>query len=491
MKNLILFNIVFSITTFYGCGKGDVLKEVANDALPSSEQSKEEPVYKKSLIKGHEQIVPLEYGEPITASSCTIEDAEGVNITSPCSCNVSGECTVGLTPTGDGSATYTFVVTDGAVESSRETVRAKVNEIVPFISTWRVGDVAYGDGDLSVTLPLKYGFNYDFTVDWGDGNTAEVTSYNDPDIGHTYASDGDYTITITGLVEAWAFNDFGDADKILTVAELGTVGWKSLSTAFFGCDNLTTISGGDTSNVTDMSWMFATTKLATPITTNWDTSKVVRMNEMFFNSEKANPDTSKWDTSNVIDMSRMFSSSDLANPDTSRWNTSNVIDMSFMFHQAEVANPDVSDWDTSSVTDMSWMFYNADAANPNTKTWNTSKVENMGYMFASTDIANPNTSDWDTSAVTDMSSMFSFSKIADPDMSGWNFIGVISLSNMFMGTAISTTNYDALLIQLDATAGSNLTFHAGTSKYTKNSAADTARSNLLSDSWAINDGGSI
>ena len=70
------------------------------------------------------------------------------------------------------------------------------------------------------------------------------------------------------------------------------------------------------------------------------------------------------DTSNVTDMSYMFYGATNANPDVSKWDTSNVIDMGFMFAGATNANLDVSKWDTSKVTDMRSMFYNAKNANP-------------------------------------------------------------------------------------------------------------------------------
>ena len=105
--------------------------------------------------------------------------------------------------------------------------------------------------------------------------------------------------------------------------------------------------------------------------------------------------------------------------------------------------------------------------------------------------ANPDTSNWNTSSVTNMLSMFNGATSADPDMSGWDFSSVTNLGNMFRDVTLSTVNYDNMLIRLDATAGSGLALHAGSSKYTSGSAASTARANLISDSWTINDGGSI
>ncbi|MCK5535653.1 MAG: hypothetical protein KAI79_02440, partial [Bacteroidales bacterium] len=49
----------------------------------------------------------------------------------------------------------------------------------------------------TITLPLAGTVNVD--VDWGDGNSETVTTA-DP-LNHTYASGGNYTVTITILEE--------------------------------------------------------------------------------------------------------------------------------------------------------------------------------------------------------------------------------------------------------------------------------------------------
>lgn len=62
------------------------------------------------------------------------------------------------------------------------------------------------------------------------------------------------------------------------------------------------------------------------------------------------------DTSQVTDMSFMFADTAEANPDVSGWDTSRVENMSFMFSGAKKARPDISGWDMSQVTDMRGMF---------------------------------------------------------------------------------------------------------------------------------------
>ena len=68
----------------------------------------------------------------------------------------------------------------------------------------------------------------------------------------------------------------------------------------------------DTSEITDMSYMFTYSKFNGDIS-NWDVSKVKNMQEMFYNSKFTgeNGNISNWDVSNVKVMSYMFDKSPL------------------------------------------------------------------------------------------------------------------------------------------------------------------------------------
>ena len=68
----------------------------------------------------------------------------------------------------------------------------------------------------------------------------------------------------------------------------------------------------DTSEITDMSYMFTYSKFNGDIS-NWDVSKVKNMGYMFWDSSFTgkNGDLSNWDVSNVKNMSYMFNCSPL------------------------------------------------------------------------------------------------------------------------------------------------------------------------------------
>ena len=89
-----------------------------------------------------------------------------------------------------------------------------------FVTTW----VTTAPGQ-SVTLPLRSGYTYDFTVDWGDGSgIGTVTSFDAAAATHEYAAAGTYTVKIEGVLSAWYFNNAGSKDSFRTVTQWGSVG---------------------------------------------------------------------------------------------------------------------------------------------------------------------------------------------------------------------------------------------------------------------------
>ena len=289
------------------------------------------------------------------------------------------------TPTSDdrtvasADGTVDETITDNALSSSKqETDTEKTCQSPqPFKSLWKV------DADDKITLPLPQGtgtYKYKFTVDWGDGTTAKVTSYDDPDASHTYevasaeaegegVHEGNYRVTITGLLEAWNFAG-KNCDKLVAIEDLGNTCLKSLNNAFRDCKKLTQVKGGNTSKVTDMSYAFyrageAGGSLKLHIN-SWDTSKVISMEQMFCSTEGLSfecdegddcddeANLKNWQTANVSNMSMMFRNQSTVNPDVSNWRTDSLTNVQMMFHQPtensrSIANPDVSNWNFSNI----------------------------------------------------------------------------------------------------------------------------------------------
>ena len=90
------------------------------------------------------------------------------------------------------------------------------------------------------------------------------------------------------------------------------------------------------------------------------------------------------DTSNVTDMSYMFQScSKLTSLDLSGLDTSKVTNMSYMFgYCTNLTSIDLSNWDTSKVTNMSYMFQSCSKLTSlDLSDLDTSKVTSMDGMF--------------------------------------------------------------------------------------------------------------
>jgi surface protein len=77
----------------------------------------------------------------------------------------------------------------------------------------------------------------------------------------------------------------------------------------------------------------------------------------------------------------------------------------------------------------------------------------------------------------------------DDNLSNWNVSNVTDMSIMLDSTIMSQTNYDALLIGWDSLPSlqSSVTFGVNGLQYTTGGAADTARSNIITNySWTFN-----
>ena len=58
-----------------------------------------------------------------------------------------------------------------------------------FISMWQTSRA-----NEAITLPLRDGYEYDFQVNWGDGSSSEVTSFDDLGKTHIYVNSDTYRI---------------------------------------------------------------------------------------------------------------------------------------------------------------------------------------------------------------------------------------------------------------------------------------------------------
>jgi len=112
-----------------------------------------------------------------------------------------------------------------------------------FVSQWDTSMTSEGSStNLQVRLPLESSGTYDFIVDWGDGTSDSVATWDSIEMTHTYASEGVYTITIDGTLEGWRFNDEGDKLKIIQISQWGNINLGNSDSYFEGASNLELIA---------------------------------------------------------------------------------------------------------------------------------------------------------------------------------------------------------------------------------------------------------
>lgn len=297
------------------------------------------------------------------------------------------------------------------------------------------------------TIPCADAGVFNAVIDWGDDTpTSTITTYDDLDLAHTYATADDYQIRISGSFPNIRFNNGGDRLKVISVEQLGDVGWSVFTNAFYGCENMESFTAGpcDTSGVGSFasafrSWLNIT---ATPNMTGLDTSSATLMGSMMrdWNNVVSPPNLTGWDTSNVSDMSGMMRgwSSMTSPPNLSTFDTSSATSMSTMMlgWGSMTTAPDLSNFDTSNVTTMTFMMdgWLNMTTTPDLSGFVTSLVTSMSFMMRGWNsmTAAPDLSNFNTANVTTMASMMLgwFDMTTTPDLSSFNTAKVESMSTM-------------------------------------------------------------
>ncbi len=367
-----------------------------------------------------------------------------------------------------GPAGYSFY--SPILKSDVQALSVNVSADTPdFISTWNTSATSTGSsGPTSITLPLVSSGTYDFTVDWGDGNTSRVTSWDSVNKTHDYQTEGVYTITISGTFVGFQFNNGGDKLKLLDISQWGSMRLGNTGSYFYGAKNLN-ISATDVLNLTGTTSMYQAFR-------DSGISTVPSMNE--------------WDVSKVTSMHAMFYASSF-NQDIGNWNVSSVTNMGYMFYSASSFNQPIGNWDVSKVTDMRYVFYKASSFNQDIGNWNVSSVTDMEGMFYKASSFNQDIGNWDVSKVTSMYRMFSYASFFNQDIGNWNVSSVTDMASMFYGITLSSENYDSLLVGWSSLPSlqSGVSFHGGSSKYSLGLPSESRQSLIDDYGWSITDGG--
>ena len=363
--------------------------------------------------------------------------------------------------------TYEFDIYDGGEDP----------ECGAFITVWKTDNTILGSTIYNqIKLPLVDDGTYNFDVDWGDGNSDTITSWNQAEVTHTYSSIGTYTITITGTIKGWRFNQNSEKNKILDIQQWGCLELVNNSPGryFYGCSNLD-VTATDTPNldgITDCQAFFRNCENlvnANGSISDWNVSGVTNMFEMFWGCYKFNQPLNDWNMSNVENIGYMFRWCRVFNQPLDNWDVSNVTNMYLTFTGCWEFNQNINSWNTSNVMYASFMFSDCYEFNQPLNNWNVSNLENTIGMFYSAVTFNQPLDDWDTSSVTALQYTFYDSHNFDQDLSNWVVTGVTDFRDFLYNAKLSTTNYDLLLnswaYQDLQTTITNNQMHFGDSEY--------------------------
>ena len=188
---------------------------------------------------------------------------------------------------------------------------------------------------------------------------------------------------------------------------------------------------------------------------SWDTSKVTTFERMFYMADNFNEDISKWDTSSATSMYGMFAGAKSFNQNLSAWDISNVTDMEYVYWVIKRnakgqfvpnneqlrklvydENVKLSDIDTSEITDMKGLFAyieHDDAKNFWEGVVDWAKDNNVKLDFKREDFSGIGS--WDTSKVTTFERMFYMADNFNEDISKWDTSKAISFKEMFYETS--------------------------------------------------------
>ncbi len=306
------------------------------------------------------------------------------------------------------------------------------------LSSWCVSNIASEPQDFASNAALTPANK----PVWGASCPEETTAiyFEEGTCKCPQANVGDYAIIDgvkytavdnSSIQNKMANGNFNLCTTLVTVMKGANGGSPELNANFFNDTSINAdISFWDTSNVTDMSYMFANCSLFDQDLGNWNTSSVTSMDSMFSRASSFNADIGSWDTSNVSNMGSMFFYASAFNQDIGQWDISACNNISNMFEGTQF-NQDIGNWDTSNVANLAFMFQNAPAFNQNIGSWDVSNVNEMAFMFSRATAFNQDISGWDTSAVTNLNGMFYGASSFNQPIGSWNTANVTWMHLMF------------------------------------------------------------
>lgn len=362
--------------------------------------------------------------------------------------------------------------------SSAATVRTP--EPTPFIFTIDVTKTSSG-GTVAdhFKLPLASAGLYAFSVNWGDGTSDYIDTWNASTTEHTYSPSAPgyplFTVSITGPCWGWMFNNSGDKLKLMSILQWGD-GWRfaGVSTVnayagawghFYGCANLDILASDaprmDAPVVNNESYLAypfigCTNLRSIGNPAAWKLAQVTDLWQAFYGCTNFDQDLGALNVSHLSGyMSSIFrfctSFNNGGSPSIANWDVSKWKNCSSLFGGSCYAfNQELGAWNMSSLMNISFMFNNATSFNngdpgnnqakPSLDNWNLSSVYQAPGVFSGASKFNQKVSSWRLHTCIDVSSMFQncplFNNGGDPGIDGWTVGECFTFNNMFHGATV-------------------------------------------------------
>lgn len=179
----------------------------------------------------------------------------------------------------------------------------------------------------------------------------------------TVVFDDSFAACTSVISMAWWFYMCTNLTSITGLEKLNTTNVTDMRSMFFGCSSLTSLnlSGFNTASVTNMGGMFTGCGSLTSLdVSHFNTANVETMISMFQGCRSLTSlDVSNFNTAKVTDMTGLFTDcSSLTSLNVSNFNTTNVTYMIGMFDGcSSLTSLDLNNFNTANVTNMNLMFY--------------------------------------------------------------------------------------------------------------------------------------
>ena len=198
-------------------------------------------------------------------------------------------------------------------------------------------------------LPLSGAGTTNILVEWGDGSTDTITSTSQAEKLHTYSSSGIYTITITGTLETFVVNNYGDRSKIKKVLNWGNGDGLTLASSgggfFYGASNLTcTATDQPAITTANFQQLFRTAFSIVSGVGNFDVSSITSLLFGFYRASNFNEDLSNWNVSGVTNFSYCFERCFDLDQNFASWDMSSATSVTRMFKSCTLS---VSNYDAT------------------------------------------------------------------------------------------------------------------------------------------------